>query len=201
MAARPWWRRISLRYVNIILYLVIAAVSVRYHRELRWAAAELPNYLDNTISASADRQLYRKARDIIRDGGRLRGARELLDESLSIDPYCEGGLWLGHYFFRKGQNEEAVRQFTQYLEIDPLQLEPYLRISSVFERDHRLAEARQILERGLKHFDRSLEQYEPRPDDSVRDKYNRKAVKVYERYRNAASTLRRETRRIAEKER
>ena len=111
MADRPSWPRIRLGWLNVVCYSALLLLCALYWGELRWAAAELPNYLSGRIGSPVERQLYREASRIIASRGDLERARGLLERSLAIDPTCEAGFWLAEYRFAVGRHDEALEQY------------------------------------------------------------------------------------------
>ena len=192
-------QRTSIWYVNTVLYLLIAFLSLVFWQQLRWAAEHLPMYYRSGIASPVERSLYNRARKRLQTPGDLPVARDLLERSISIDPYGEAVYGLGEYFFKSRQHDEALQQFRTYLEIDPTMVAAYLKMSAVFERRNQLPEAQQILERGLDYFSRNVERYRPHHADDVATQYNQKASNIFLHYKSAAGALRREIERIEEK--
>jgi tetratricopeptide (TPR) repeat protein len=164
-------------------------VGLAWGPQLRWAAGELPRMLRGGIGTPAERDLYRRAREIIRSGERMERAELLLRRSLAIDPRGEAGYWLGEYFYRAGRDDEALAQLQAYLTIDPTIADAYLRLASVHERRGEADAARSVLERGRVFFAERHASLAPRPDPRVGERYNEKAVEVWEECARDAARL------------
>ena len=183
-------RRIRLRHVNALLFAVIALLTVVYARELRWAAAELPGYLEGVFSETPERQLYLEAERILREGRDIDRALPLLEKSLDIDPRGEAGFWLGLYHEMSGDGERALEAYTRYLQTDPVLLQTYLQMAGIHQRQGRSKDARDALQRGLSYFEANAEHYRPFVDRTASPDHNDKARQAYARYRTAINTLR-----------
>ncbi len=133
--------------------------------------------------------MYREARKLIRDGKQLERARELLEASIAIDPTSEAVYWLGECHLAAGRREPALHQFYRYIEIDPAELDSYLRAAEILAARDDRGPAREVLERGLGYFSRHRESYRPRLDPDVAMKYNEKAIDVYRHYGYAVARL------------
>lgn len=190
------WRRIDLPLVNLALYLAVLLLITLFQRELGWAGAQLRGYVEGSIVYPAEQQLCLQARSIVLAGRDLAPARELLERSLSIDPYGEAGYWLGRYFFERGELERALQQFTRTIEVDPSRLDAYLKLSALHERRGEAQAALRVLQGGLAYFEEQATQLVPRPDPTQAAKYNGKAVAVHDRCLGSIITLRREIARM-----
>ncbi len=189
MAAKAFWRRISVHRVNAVLYLVLLALLVLYWGDLRWAAEELPEYLQGDIGSPVERKLYRRAKKIIESGENLEEARPMLERSLSIDPRCEAGFWLAEYYFARGEFDEAATRFASYVEIDPTRINAYRKGAEALETLGRFDEARRMLVAGRDYFRDHVKQFRPRPYRDVRSKFNEKAERVHRYYEKSADKM------------
>jgi DNA-binding SARP family transcriptional activator len=77
----------------------------------------------------------------------------------------------------------------RFIELDPTRVKAYLRLSSIYAKKKQFDHAREVLQRGLNYFGPNMSKYIPRPDDTVKDKYNDKARKIYDRHRTAVEIL------------
>ncbi len=189
MAAKAFWRRISVHRINAVLYLVLLALLVLYWGDLRWAAAELPEYLQGDIGAPVERKLYRRAKKIIESGEDIERAGPLLERSLAIDPRCEAGFWLAEYYFARREFDEAATRFASYVEIDPTRIDAYRKGAEALETLGRFDEARQMLVAGRDYFRDYEKDFRPRPYRDVRSKFNEKAKRVHSYYRKSSRKL------------
>ncbi len=189
MVARAFWRRISVHRVNAVLYLVLLVLLVLYWGDLRWAAEELPEYLQGDIGAPVERNLYRQAKKIIRSGDDIERAKPMLERSLAIDPRCEAGFWLAEYYFSRREFEEAATRFASYVEIDPTRIDSYRKGAEALENLGRLGEAREMLVAGRDYYRKYQNAFRPRPYDEVRSKFNKKAARVHRYYQRSAEKL------------
>jgi len=196
MAVRALLRRISLPAINVVLFAVVATLVVVYGPELRWAARELPRYVDGRIGSPEERRIYRRAARLIRDGRALDEARSLLERALEIDPTCEAGFWLAEYHRVTGRPDDALAQYRRYLEIDPTIAAAWLRAAEILTARGDRAAARELLERGRAYFHGNVERYWPYTDESVEARFRDKALDVYQEYRNASERLTREIERL-----
>jgi len=172
-----------------LVCLAILVLGALYWDDLRWAAGELPGYLEGSIGSPQERKLYVQARRIILEEENIEPAEALLQRSIAIDPYGEGRYWLGRYYFELRRDEEALEQFEAYLEIDPTMLDAYLKIAAVHAGRGRAEAARRTLERGLAFFEGQLGDYEPHLDASVDADYNTEATRAHARFEKAVRTL------------
>ena len=179
MPERRLSRAISLGRVNVVLYALIACVGILYWRELRWAARELPEYVTGKIKSTPERLLCVGAAGMIQEGTNLVVARAMLEKSLAIDPTSEALYWLAECSYQEKRYDEALRQFEAFIEIDPLVPEAYLTMAELLVLKQQPDRARQVLQRGVAYLNRQAELYRPRPDKSVRAKYNLKASATY----------------------
>jgi tetratricopeptide (TPR) repeat protein len=196
MAARRSWPSISLLGGNLALYGVLAALVMLYGPQLRWAARELPAYLRGRIGSPAERRMAVEAGRLLRERRDLERARVLLERSAAIDPTGEAVYWLGEYHLAVGRRDEALARFVRYIELDPADVRSYLRAAAILELLDRPQEARETLEPGVGHFAADLERFRPRPDPTVAERFNAKAVATYEGHRAALDRLRTELRRL-----
>ena len=190
MAANRFSRIISLWRLNLLLYLILAGLSLWCWDDLRWAATTLPGYLDGPMQPPRERQLYKEAQQIMQEEQQIEPARQLLEESIAIDPYGEGRYWLGRYYFALRQDAEAWIQFEQYLQIDPTMLDAYLKLAAIHSGRGEPAKARQVLQRGLQFFEKQLREFQPQHNPDVSAPFNDKAILIYQEYASAAQTLR-----------
>jgi len=196
MAVRRFWRRIDLRWVNLVLVVLAAWITLAWWDELRWSAGELPRYLQGSIGSPEERKLYRAARKLILAGGDLERARELLERSIAIDPNSDAVYWLAECRLAAGDPDGALEQFERFIDFDPTRADAYLGAASILESRGQAERARELLRRGLDYFESYRESLTPRPDPAVPMKYNRKAIGVYEYYGSSISRLRQELRRL-----
>jgi tetratricopeptide (TPR) repeat protein len=190
MAAKRLLRSISLFRLTVLVYLLEAGLAALFWEDLRWAGEALPGYFEGSIASPRERQLYVEARHIILEQENLEPARALLEESIAIDPYGEGRYWLGRYFFELRQDEEAQRQFEQYLEIDPTMLDTYLKLAAIHAGRQEPALAQEVLNRGIAHFEQRLDLYQPQDNPAVDQVYNSASWEVYRQSQRALRTLR-----------
>jgi tetratricopeptide (TPR) repeat protein len=174
MAEKRFWRRIDIDRVNLVLCALIVVLSLAYHRELSWAARELPGFLRGKIDAPLERRLYMSASRILREKGDKSRALPLLEKSLNIDPYSEAVFWLGVYYFETGNLNGALTQFNRYREIDPAYVYSYLYCARIHKLRKENREVRRVLQEGCDALG-DYENYVPHPDASVSDIYNEKA--------------------------
>jgi tetratricopeptide (TPR) repeat protein len=174
-----------------VVWAVVILTGVAYRDELRWAADELPRYLEGRIGSPGERKLYRKAKRIIESGGDLNLAREMLQRSIDIDPTSEAVYWMGRCHLSADRDDEALVQFLRYIELDPTKTEAYVRAAAIRAGRGDPAGARAVLEQGVDYFSSHEERFVPRPDPEVGMKYNNKAIDVYRFYGKSIARLRR----------
>jgi tetratricopeptide (TPR) repeat protein len=189
MAAKRSWPPIDLRWVNVLLCGLIGLCMVLWWSELRWAARQLPRYLQGRIGSPVERRLYSRARELVRAGQDLDTARALLERSIAIDPNSDAVYWLGEYFLAIGEVDHALEQFLRYLEFDPTRVDAYLHTARILQGQGRWNESREVLERGLDYFVSHREKIEPKPDPAVATRYNQKALGVYAYYGDSIARL------------
>lgn len=192
MAARPSSRPIRLAHVNLIVWGIVVLLLVTYGRELAWASRALPKYLGGGFPYLRESELLNEAQRVLANEHDLDRGEDLLDRSLAIDPNSVGVFFLGEIHFVRGRLDRAMEQYRRYNRIDPSWLPAYLRMAEVHALEGRSEERRAILQRGIEHYSRVVEDYRPRFDETVLPAYNAKAARVHERYREALETLRRE---------
>ncbi len=185
--------RIKMNHVIVLVYLAILVVGLAYTSDLRWAAGAMPSYLQGSIRLPQERRLQMAARKLI-DGNdwEQRRAQEMLELSLAIDPNGEAGFWLAELLRSANRWDEAIRQFEDYLEIDPTRPEAFLMLSALYEWSGDRDEAIRVLETGRDYFGGSADQYVPRIDNDVPSSFNEKARRTYEIYRLSGGMLQRE---------
>ncbi len=186
----------SLSRLNLCLYLAIVALVVVYGQELLWAIVELPNYTRHKIRSPRETKMLEQAKAEMGGGGDPQRALVLLEASIEIDPNSEAVFWLGEYYYRSRQFEEAMPQFLRYLAIDPSDLNTYLRLAAIHRRRRELDGAREVLREGIAYFSRFSEQYKPAADDTVNAFFRLKAARVYSRLRWSLRTLEAELQRL-----
>jgi tetratricopeptide (TPR) repeat protein len=185
---------------NVVLYLGLATVIVVNRAELRWAVGALPSYVDRTITAPLERQLYRQARAAMGDADwQTEAARELLERSLAIDPHGDAAFLLADSYFDRGEFDEAVVQYESSLEFDPTVVEAYLKLSAIHERRGRFDEALRVLREGADFFTDNVDLQLPLLDAEVEARFNAKAAGVHDHYRLAGRLLEREIERVSTK--
>ncbi len=138
--------------------------------------------------------MYNRAKRIVEKKINSYEAKELLDESIAIDPNSDAVYWLAEYYFTAGQYDRAEQQYMRFIELDPTQVKAYLKISTIYAKKEQPKRARAVLQSGLNYFGANMSKYKPRPDDTVREKYNGKAGKIYDKYRSAVEMLTHEIR-------
>ena len=151
-----------------------------------------PGYINGNISTPVERRLYNRAKRIVEKKINSHEAKPLLDESIAIDPNSDGVYWLAEYYFTAGQYDRAEQQYTRFIELDRTQAKAYLEMSSIYAKKEQPEQARDVLQSGLNYFSANMSKYKPRPDDTVREKYNGKAGKIYDKYRRAVEMLKQE---------
>jgi tetratricopeptide (TPR) repeat protein len=142
--------------------------------------------------------MYRQARELMRAGADLERARELLERAAAIDPTCEAVYLLGEWYLTAGRPDEALLQFSRYMDIDPTQVGSYLKSAAILEQRGRLDEARAVLRRGLEYVTAERERQVPRPDPAVAARYNSKAIGTYGAYGESVERLSAELSRLGE---
>ncbi len=177
--------RISLFKVNVVLWALIVVLVVVFAGQLRWAQDDFPDYVRGKIGAPIERNIYRKARRLVKDRRQLELAHQMLKQSLAIDPTCEAGYWLAEYYVAVGDDEAARDQFERYLEIDPMMPEAWIGAVNANERSGKITEARRIAVEGAEYFDALARASTPVPNRRVREKFDDKAREVFNRYRAA----------------
>jgi len=182
-------RRIDLRWVNLLLLLILLALSLRYRDALSWAAGELPLYLQGKISSPVERQLYVRARRLIESGEDLSRAREMLERSITIDPNSDAIYWMAEYHRRQGETEAALDHYRRYLAFDPTRVDAYLHCAELLRSTGETAQARQVLSDGAAYFADEAPRLKPQPDPSVDMRFNQKAIQLSVYYRDAAERL------------
>jgi tetratricopeptide (TPR) repeat protein len=179
MPERRSSRAISLGRVNAVLYALIACLAVFYWSDLLWAVRALPEYLTGSIQPTKERSLCVGGAGKLTEANDLAAARTMLEKSLAIDPTSEALYWLAECSYQEKRYDDALRQFEAFIEIDPLVPEAYLTVAELLVMQKQPERARQILRRGAAYLGRAAELYRPRPDKSVRPKYNLKASATY----------------------
>jgi tetratricopeptide (TPR) repeat protein len=184
MADNRWWRRISLRHLNVVLYLSLGAIMMGYGPELGWAVRALPAYLRGDIPAPIERSMYLSAATLP-----PAEAVPLLEQSIAIDPHTEAVHILAKKLKEAGKADAARKHYERYLEIDPFVREAYLELAALLEEQHEREEAARVLKRGVRHFRSHVDRFRPRADPSVEARYNDKARRVHAEYAESVKVL------------
>lgn len=182
-------RRIRLPHINMALYLTLVALVFTYRAELVWSASALPALAGGKFPKLIEHTLRSQAKRGVDRTGNPAGARELLKRSLAIDPYSKAAIELAQAYAREGDHQRALEELRRYLEVDPAYLLAYLRAAEIYRSEGRERERRQLLEQGSEIFRSSGPRYRPRTDETVAERYNQKAVSVYEYHRGALRAL------------
>ena len=172
---RACLRAIKPKWVGTLLLVLLIAWQ---WRPLGYALTELPGYLAGRI------QFAPPELDAVSDGrtaliaGDLARARASFERSMAIDPNTEAAYLLALTLYRLGEFESAIRWLDHSLSRDQLRAIAWLGRAQLALDRGRTALARQILERGLQHFQQALPHYQVVPDRSVGERYNRRAETV-----------------------
>lgn len=183
------WRRIDLRWVNLLLLLTLLALGLHYREPLRWAVGELPLYLQGKISSPVERQLYVDARRLIEAGTDLPVAREMLERSIAIDPNSDAIYWMAEYHRAQGEHRAALEFYQRYLAFDPTRVDAYLRCAELLSQAGEIPQARRLLSDGARYFAAEAPRLEPRLDPTVAMRFNEKAMRLFGYYRESAERL------------
>ena len=181
--------KLLLHSINIVLYCCIIVLSIVYFHELEWALDTLPSYFDNSIKSPLERSLSVQVKNKLRLREGLDEIPLLLSRAVKIDPNEKAAYWLGKYYLVTSQNEKALKQFLYYLTIDPRILNTYIHIAELYEKKNQPERAKDALRQGLNYFSHYAPKYKPHEDESVSQRYNAKAMKVYQRYLRAINKL------------
>jgi len=185
-------RRIRLWHVNVLLFAAALALGWVYRGQLPRAYDGLNGYLDGNLVAPLESSLHVEAIGLLQRGVERDRARELLEQAVAIDPNSSTVYVLGDVLLMEGDLESALALHLRYNEIDPSFYPAYLSIASIYAAQNKPDAQREILERGVEHFRRELDNYRPREDATVSGHYNHKARAVYNYYREALAQLERE---------
>ena len=184
-------RRIKLLHVNLLLFAGAAAIVLllAFTGKLVWAWNALGLYLDGQTTTPIEVQLEAEALSLLQVGGDADEIRELLQQTIAIDPHSRAVHLLGDLYLREGELERALEQYRRYLEINPSFLPTYFRLVEIYEQRGQTEQRAQVLQRGVDYFSRELELFRPHEDDDVHDVYNDKAAAVYNGYHESLRIL------------
>jgi len=171
--------------VSLALLMFLASRGV-----LGWAIDALPLYYHGNTTTPQEVGLEGTAHNRLQVSGDTDEIRDLLERTLAIDPNSSAIHMLGELELREGNDAGALEHFSAYLRIDPSYLPAYWRIAEIHERGGNLEARQRILRQGREQFDREVELYQPRYDDSVATNFNDKAEGVYNYYRESLALLR-----------
>lgn len=188
-------RHIDISKLNMVLFAAIMIIIAAYHGPLLWAVRQLPLYLQGRIDAPLETRQCHEAAGILRRGGDISGALPLLQRSVAVDPNSEALFWLGEYYSRKGEPDRAIRFYSDYRRINPLDGAAFLNLARLYELKGDSDKARAVLEEGLESLSRCRD-YEPVIDGTVSDRYNRKAGQAFKSLVDSDSLLRKELTRL-----
>lgn len=179
-------RAINWLKVNLLLYGVIACLAAVFWGELAWSWRALAAMAQGGIESPLENRLTWDAEPLMaREPER---ARAMLERALAIDPYGDARFRLAELALQRRDFAEAEGLLGTSLKVDPTLTEGYLKLAWLLRRTDRDPLARATLEQGIAYF-QDFEAYRPRPDPTVGEMYNRKALEVYERYRRSLATL------------
>ena len=176
--------------LNAALYGALGLLIGVYHAELGWAARAFPTAFFGGFAPLREITLFNRAAENLEAGGDMVRTRDLLRQSLAIDPNSIAWVVLGESYRIEGDDEQALEHFQHYLELDPDYLFPYLRLAEIYAEQGRDEERRSILDRGVTHFSQQLARHRPHYDQTVEARYNQRARADYQYYQNALRALR-----------
>lgn len=185
-------RPTKLSIVTICLLLVCLTLVVLYNDELGWSLNNMPGYIEGKIPGVHDEmKLVSAAIEELNENNNPQQALIYLEQALAIDPSIAQAYYLlGRIHFNPEQAKQAVDNMHQAITIDPTNRDAYLLLASMYWQLKQPDGARRTLQHGVGYFNFYREQYRPILDDSVEQKFNDKAVNVYQYYRNSEAILR-----------
>lgn len=157
---------------------------------LGWAVDALQQYSSGNTTTPQEVRLEGMARNRLQVGGDAAEIRDLLEQTLSIDPNSSAIFMLGELEHREGNDAAALTQFEAYLRIDASYLPAYWRIAEIHASRGNIDAQKQLLRRGLEYFERDVELYVPRHVSSAATNFNDKADAVYNYYLESLTLLR-----------
>lgn len=194
MRAKPSSPRGSrgLIVANLVVYGLLLGLVGLYRADISWGTKSFQAYRavegEAEFQMTADQARLSQAESALKEG-RFEQAIALADESLEIEPYSKGWLLKAVASRQLGRDDDAMRFYTRYVEIDPSLVEPYLDIARIHFRRNEFDQAAEILNRGASEFRSRLTTYQPQLDATAADRENRKAIEIYESYRVSVERL------------
>lgn len=171
-----------------MLWLLVAALSVVYASELRWAARGLPLYWSGGFPTQVERELAARARELAA-AERYAEALAALEQAVRIDP---NSFTLLHAMVLRGAGDDAgaLERSGRALELDPASAQASLLMADLLRQQGRDDEAREVLRQGIATLSAEVHLYRPRLDRGVPEPFNRKAEEVYARKQRGLAALR-----------
>jgi predicted Zn-dependent protease len=182
---------------NAVVYIALAALVGTHAGALCWAARALPLTLVGRFPPLRERELARRAQQLLDAGAEPERVRAVLDEATRIDPLSFLPLE-AEVERRAGHPERATQLYRRALEVDPSQLVAYLQLAALLEAQGQPEQAAALLRGGIAWFGREIELQRPRPDPSVAQAFNERAERVQAQYLQSIRALRGELERLSQ---
>ena len=173
----------------VALWAAVVGLLVAFPEPLWWAARALPLYVAGHFPKQRELDLVGRGTQLLRDAKTRERGVALIEQAIAIDPYTHR-FQLAEAYRISGRTNEALAQYHRTLEVDPLTVEAYERISSMLARLGRTREAEAALDRGIAALEAAAPRYRAVQDPSVALAYNVKAVEAERRLVEGALELR-----------
>ena len=168
-------------YVNLFIYSLIIVIAVVFSHELMWAQKALRGYLwSSNFDPPADMILSKEAQIYLAPDGDLDHAQQLLEKAIGIDPYSRAHYYLGNCFVLQQKTDDALNSYERFRHIDPSYWRLYLNSIRLLADKKDINALEDLLLNGIETFKKRVDQYQPRPDESVEQPFNEKAAKTYQ---------------------
>ena len=173
------------RWLNAGLLALLVVVVGLHARALSWAFVQFDDYRQGYIASPLERELYLEGEDLLYQSGQPDAAIAVLERSVRIDPNTEARFFLAESYRARGELSRAAQEYESFLRIDYLHIKARKALIEVYRQLGSADLAVRTAQTGVAIFSGMARQYRPKPDASVGDRYNLKAVRLQRRYEKA----------------
>lgn len=191
MRVKQFWPPIrhKLFYANLIIYGAAFFLVLMFHRDLIWASRASRFYISNgSLDTHKDTMLLQEAMASLK-ADNIEKCRNLVNESMQINPYTQARILLGLCYLRQEDNDKMLECYNEHRRIEPSFIGSYIQMITVLETKQDFDTINQLLEEGIEHFRRQVRLYRPHPDPDVPEHFNIKASKIYNELRQSLKLL------------